>query len=118
MPASAFYLATDEVLFIANDADGDSRYRAQRQLLPPYARSTARRHDTHETVIVVAAGELEFMVNGATGPVGSGSFVRIAAGTTYAYRNTGNRAAVLLIRTISPRRPAASVSVTVSFAAA
>ncbi|HEV7278231.1 MAG TPA: cupin domain-containing protein [Devosiaceae bacterium] len=118
MPATAFYLATNEVLFIANDPDGDSRYRAQRQVLPPYAQSPARRHDTHETVIVVAAGQLEFMVNGATGPVGPGSFVRIAAGTTYAYRNTGKRPAVLLIRTIGPRRAAASLSVTVSFAAA
>ena len=118
MSAKAFYLAASEVLFIANDPGGDDRYTARRQLLPPQARISARRHDTHETVLVVVAGTLEFMVGGAAGPVAAGSFVRVPAGTTYAYRNTGHGAAILLIRTIGPRRPAPSVSVTVSFAAA
>lgn len=118
MQARAFYFATDEILFVANDPGGDSRYLFQRRLLPPRVQLAARRHQTHETVIVVAAGELEFMVDGATGPVGPGSFVRIAAGATYACRNTGQRTALLLVRTIGPRRPAASPFATVSFAAA
>ena len=81
MSAKAFYLAASEVLFIANDPGGDDRYAARRQLLPPQAQISARRHDTHETVLVVVAGTLEFMVGGAAGPVAAGSFVRVPAGT-------------------------------------
>ncbi len=118
MSPKAFYLAGSEVLFIANSPGGGDRYTAQRHVLPPRAQTAARRHDTHETVVVVAAGTVEFMVGGAAGPVAAGSFVRIPAGVTYACRNAGDGAATLLIRTIGPRRAAPSVSVTISFAAA
>ena len=118
MSPKAFYLAGSEVLFIANSASVGERYTAQRHVLPPGAQTAARRHDTRETVVVVAAGTVEFMVGGAAGPVAAGSFVRIPAGATYACRNAGDGAATLLVRTIGPPRRAPSVSVTVSFAAA
>ncbi len=118
MTRHAFFIAGDRVIHIANAAGAGLQYRAQASELFPDEQVEAQKHDTAETVLVIRSGTVEVMVNGATGVVKAGSFVRIPPGAWFAYRNPGNDVARLLSRTapLAPERRARRVSIRIAAA--
>lgn len=64
--------------------------------LPPMMQAGARRNRLEDMLFFVEEGIVEFMVNGAAGIVTAGGFVRIPAGTLYAFRNAGDDCARVL----------------------
>ena len=69
--------------------------------LPPLVLAAARRNGPADLLLTVEEGVVEVMVGGASGFLATGSFVRVPAGATYAYRNVGREAARLVSRTVS-----------------
>jgi len=86
---------------------GTSRYAAMSETLQRGARVTARTHHGFDALFYVDSGALAFMVDGFEGIVAAGGFVRVAAGSWYAYRNGGAGTATLLSRLV----PAQGLSV-------
>jgi len=99
MPQHAFIVTGDKVLHIANPAGAAFPYQATSQVLLPQVQVDPQRHESAETVIVVAQGTLEMMVNGAAALVGAGSHVRVPPGVWFAYRNPSDFPVRLLSRT-------------------
>ncbi len=116
MGKRAFLIAGDRAAVIANDVT-DFRYRAATHCLPVGVQSPARTNPNAETQFLVDEGTVEFMIGGAAGIVFEGDFVRVPAGTVYAFRNAGDSAARVLCRTVSPASMRRAVQLTTSFAA-
>lgn len=114
--SKSFFIAGDRVIFLANADGADLRYRAHSHAVPPRGQIPARINEKSETVFVVEHGMLEFMIGGAVGYVGSGSFVRVPAGVAFAYRNNGDEPALVLSRCVLP--PKATKRMTFEIAAA
>jgi len=118
MSRHAFFIAGDRVVHVANPCGAGFQYQAQSHTLPPQVQVGPHQHEAAETVIVVKAGLLELMVNGAAGYVAAGSFVRIPAKTSFAYRAVGDGPVRLLCRT-APGQPARDAfKITIQIAAA
>lgn len=118
MSRHAFFIAGDRVVHVANPCGAGFQYQAQSHTLLPQAQIGPHQHELAETVLVVKAGTLEVMINGAAGFVTAGSFVRIAAKTWFAYRSVGDDPARVLCRT-APAQPARDAcKITIQIAAA
>lgn len=70
-----------------------------------------------ETQIVLEAGTLEFMIDGATAVIAAPNLVRVAPGVAHAYRNVGHDTARILLRTVRPVPPRRTIRAHVEFAA-
>ncbi len=105
MSRHAFFIADDRVIHVANPCGAGFQYQAQEHSLPPQAQVGPHQHELAETVLVVKEGTLDVMVNGASGYVPAGAFVRIPAKSWFAYRSVGDTPARLLCRT-APAVPA------------
>jgi mannose-6-phosphate isomerase-like protein (cupin superfamily) len=99
MSRHAFFIAGNRIVRIANATGAGFQYQAQSHALLPQVQIGPHMHDNAETVIVVEDGIVEVMINGLAGFVGAGSFVRVPAGTHFAYRNAGDDVAHVLCRT-------------------
>jgi NADPH-dependent 2,4-dienoyl-CoA reductase/sulfur reductase-like enzyme/ferredoxin len=84
--SKSFFLAGNQVVFVANADGADLRYRAHADTIPPQVQVPARTKERSETVFVVEHGTLEFMVGGAVGHIATGSFVRVPLGMGFCYR--------------------------------
>jgi mannose-6-phosphate isomerase-like protein (cupin superfamily) len=102
--SKSFFLAGNQVVFVANADGADLRYRAHAHTVPPNVQVPARTNDHAETVFVVEIGTLEFMVGGAVGHVSAGGFVRIPPGVAFGYRNIGSEPAQILSRSMPPTK--------------
>lgn len=113
MSRRAFFIAGDRIMHIANACGAGLSYQAQAHVVMPGALVGPHVQDRAETVIVVEQGMLEVMVNGMAGLVDSGNFVRVPAGTWYAYRNAGDNVARVLQRTapMPPLREARRITI-------
>ncbi len=118
MSRHAFYIAGNQVLHIANPGGAGLQYQARQLVLAPDEQSAPQRHETAETALTIISGTLEVMVNGAAGLVGSGSFVRVPAGSWFAYRNAGSTPAILLLRTAPATATRSGTRITIHIAAA
>ena len=118
MSRHAFFIADDRVVHVANPTGAGFQYQAQAHTLPPQAQVGPHQHELAETVLVVKRGTLEVMVNGATGYVAAGSFVRIPAKAWFAYRSVGNEPARLLCRTAPAQPTRDGFRITIQIAAA
>jgi len=118
MTRHAFFIADDRIIHVANASGAGFQYRAQAMDLSPDCQIEAQCHEFAETVLVVRSGRLEIMVNGATGIVNAGSFVRIPPQTVYAYRDAGTGMARILYRTAPAVRERGSCCVSIRIAAA
>lgn len=112
----AFLIADDHAACVANDTD-DFRYRAAAHYVPVGVQMPVRCHDHAETQFVVDDGVVEFMIGGAAGIVLAGDFVRVPAGVPYAYRNAGDTAARILVRSANPASTRRASTVVATFAA-
>jgi mannose-6-phosphate isomerase-like protein (cupin superfamily) len=118
MSRHAFFITGDRVVPVANAAGAGFQYQAQAHVLLPQVQIGPHRHEHSETVIVVSEGTLEVMVNGMASLVGAGSFVRIAPGTWFAYRNAGEGPARVLCRTAPQQARRHGLRVTIHLTAA
>lgn len=118
MSRHAFFIAGDRVVHVANPCGAGFRYQAQAHVLLPGQQAEAQMHPGAETVLAICEGMFEVMLNGAAGVFGPGAFVRIPAGTWFAYRNAGDEPARLLCRTAPPSGGRYSCSVTFHLTAA
>jgi mannose-6-phosphate isomerase-like protein (cupin superfamily) len=105
MSRRAFFIAGDRIVHIANPCGAGLSYQAQAHVVAPGAQVGPHVQEQAETVIVVEAGVLQVMVNGMSGLVSGGHFVRVPAKTWFAYRNDTDEAALVLQRT-APMPPA------------
>ena len=117
MSRHAFFVSGSKAVFVANDAGGDRRFEATSHHIPAGTQVPVRSR-AEETICYVEEGTFEFMVNGATGFVTGGSFVRVPAGTPHAYRNAGHRAGRLFARAIPPGVTAEPLRLVIEIAAA
>ena len=115
MAGTSFFVAGDQAAIIANDLS-DPHYRGRAHHVPVAAQVPVRTSGA-ETLFFVERGTLEFMVGGGSSLVGSGGFVRVSAGVSYAYRNAGYETARLLVRTETPRDRKALRKIILEFAA-
>ena len=99
MHKSAYFVTQNRAIRVAND-NGPVPLNVHH--LPPMAQVGARRNGLSEMILFVEEGIVEFMIGGASGFITSGGFVRIPAGTHFAYRNAGDEAAKLVTRTAPP----------------
>ena len=102
MGSKAFVIAGNRAELIANDGC-DFSYRAAAHLVPVGTMIPAHCHEAAETHLLVEHGTFEVMVNGVAAMVPAGQFLRVPAGTHFAYHNVGNTTARLLLRTVAPR---------------
>jgi mannose-6-phosphate isomerase-like protein (cupin superfamily) len=99
MSRRAFFIADDRIIRIANPCGAGLSYQAQAHVVLPGAQVGPHTQELAETVLVVEDGVLEVMVNGMSGLVTAGNFIRIPAKTWYAYRNDSDDAVRILHRT-------------------
>lgn len=118
MSDHAFFFDGDRLVHIANASGAGPQYRAGRRLLLPGMAIATHVEVAAATSIVVTAGIVEMMVGGASGHLGPGEFARIPPGTPFAYRNAGDDAAELLVRTAPLGTPRPTTRVTIEIAAA
>jgi len=97
----AFAIASGTAVAIANDVD-DFRYRAVSISVPAGVQTEPRTNDGFETHFLVEDGFVEVMIGGATAMVLAGDFVRVPPGIVFAYRNSGDEPARLLMRRVNP----------------
>ncbi len=104
---------------VANDVHNRSAYRAEARVLPPEV-MVATRIEASDTLLFVERGLLEVMVDGAAAFIRRGDFVKIAAGSAYAYRNAGSELARVLTApeaVVDPAPSAAVITITSAVAA-
>lgn len=118
MSRRAFFIAGDRIIHIANPCGAGLAYHAQVHVVPPGAQVGPHTQEQAETVLLVEEGQLEVMVNGLTGFISAGNFIRVPAGTWYAYRNDTDNAARVLCRTAPVQKARDACRVTISIAAA
>lgn len=99
MPASAYFVDVSRAVRVAND-NGPMPLNVQS--LPPMIQVGVRRNRLSEMILFVEEGIVEFMINGASGMVSAGGYVRVPVDTPYAYRNAGDDTARLVSRTVLP----------------
>ncbi|MGV3491106.1 MAG: cupin domain-containing protein [Devosia sp.] len=99
MSRHAFFINGDRVVRIANPCGAGFQYQAVTHVVAPRSQIAPLQHSHAETVIVVQTGTLEVMINGLEVFVGAGNFVRIPAKTWFAYANSTDAAAEILVRT-------------------
>ena len=116
MGKTSFVIAGDRAAIVANDVN-DFRYRAAVHYLAVGEQVPVRCHDRAETQFMIEDGMVEFMVGGAAGIVMAGDFVRVPPGVCYAYRNFGDEAARILVRTSSPQTVRRALRIGFEFAA-
>lgn len=116
MGKRAFLIAGDRATLIANDVT-DFSYRASVHHLPIGVQVPAHISERAETQFMVEDGIVEFMIGGAAGMALGGDFVRVPPSVPFAYRNAGDTAAVLLVRTTSPKAICRAIRVGFEFAA-
>lgn len=112
----AFLIAGNHATLIAND-NCDFRYSATAHCVPVGVQVPARCSDRAETQVLVEDGVIEFMIGGAAVMVLAGDFVRVPAGVHFAYRNTGDTTARLLMRSVNPRPARRAMHINATFAA-
>jgi mannose-6-phosphate isomerase-like protein (cupin superfamily) len=118
MSRRAFFIAGDHVFHIANPCGAGLGYHAQAHVVMPGAQVAPQFQEQAETIILVEDGVLEVMINGMTGWVRGGDFIRIPASTWYAYRNDTDDPTRILCRTAPVQRPRESCRITIHIAAA
>lgn len=118
MSRRAFFIAGDRIIHIANPCGAGLNYQAQAHVVLPGAQIGPQMMEQAETVILVEDGLLEVMVNGMSGMVGAGNFVRVPPGAWYACRNDTDDAARILCRTAPVNKTRDTCRVTLSIAAA
>ena len=118
MSRRAFFIAGDRVVHIANPCGAGTGYHGQSHVVQPGAQVGPYMHEQAETIILVEEGVLEVMINGMTGWVRAGDFVRIPASTWHAYRNDTDNLTRILCRTAPVQRPRESCRITIHIAAA
>lgn len=99
MPDSAYFVSRNRARRVANDNGPPPRNVHH---LPPMVQVSARRNPLSEMILFVEEGIVEFMINGASGVISAGGYVRVPADTLYAYRNAGDDTARLVSRTVMP----------------
>lgn len=102
MSRHAFFLKDSRVYHVANPCGAGLNYQARELLLAPGDQTAPGQHLASETTIVVTAGQLEVMINGASSVIETGGFARIAPGLWFAVRNPGAGITRLLVR-IAPQ---------------
>jgi len=112
----AFLIAGQCAARIAND-DTDFRYRAATHDLPVGVQVSVRCNELSESQFLVEDGIVEFMIGGGTGIAFDGDFVRVPPGVVHAYRNAGDTAARILVRTVRPAPVRRALHVGFDFAA-
>ena len=112
----AFMIAGDRAEIVAND-DLDFRHRAAAHQLPGGVQVAALCNEVSETQFLVEDGLVEFMIGGGAGIAFEGDFVRVPRGVVYAYRNAGDTAAKILVRSASPTPLRRALRVSFEFAA-
>ena len=100
MPAGAYFVSRNRAVRVAND-NGPAPCNVHH--LPPMVRVGVRRNRLSEMLLFVEEGIVEFMINGASGVVSAGGYVRVPADTPYAFRNAGDEAARLVSRTVTQK---------------
>lgn len=95
MTQNAYFVSRQRALRIAND-NGPAPLNVHH--LPPMMQAGVRRNGLSQLVLFVEDGIVEFMINGASGLVTAGGFVRIPADTLYAFRNAGDDTARIVSR--------------------
>jgi mannose-6-phosphate isomerase-like protein (cupin superfamily) len=118
MSRRAFFIADDRIIHIANPCGAGLSYQAQAHVVLPGAQVGPHTQERAETVLVVEEGVLEVMVNGMSGFVTAGNFIRIPAKTWYAYRNDSDDPARVLQRTAPMQQHREGCRVTFHIAAA
>jgi mannose-6-phosphate isomerase-like protein (cupin superfamily) len=118
MSRRAFFIAGNRIIPIANPCGAGLSYQALAHVVLPGAQSGPHMQEAAETVIVVEQGGLEVMVNGMAGPVTAGHFIRIPAGSWYAYRNDGDAEALVLCRTAPAQSAREGCTITIQMPAA
>lgn len=118
MSRHAFFIAGEQVLHIANPCGAGIGYHGQPHVVQPGAQVGPHMLEQAETIILVEAGVLEVMINGMTGWVKGGDFIRIPAGAWYAYRNDTENPTRILCRTAPVQRPRERCRITIEIAAA
>lgn len=118
MSRRAFFIAGDRIIHIANPCGAGLSYHAQAHVVMPGAQVGPQMQEQAETIIFVEEGVLEVMINGMTGWVKGGDFIRVPASTWYAYRNDTDDPTRILCRTALVQRPRESCRITIQIAAA
>lgn len=118
MSRRAFFIAGDRIIHIANPCGAGLSYHAQAHVVMPGAQVGPHMQEQAETIIFVEEGVLEVMINGMTGWVKGGDFIRVPASTWYAYRNDTDDPTRILCRTAPVQRPRESCRITIQIAAA
>lgn len=118
MSRRAFFIAGDRIVHIANPCGAGLAYHAQAHLVMPGAQVGPQVQEQAETVVLVEEGVIEVMINGMSGRVTAGNFIRIPAKAWYAYRNDTDNAARVLCRTAPVQRSREGVRITIQIAAA
>lgn len=108
MERHAFFLDGDRLLLIANPCGAALVYHAREIILPPGIQSAIQHHKSAQTIITVAQGSVEIMVNGTSSIPAREQILRIAPGLHFAWRNAGPCLARLLVRTAPSTPPPAS----------
>jgi mannose-6-phosphate isomerase-like protein (cupin superfamily) len=114
----AFFIAGDRIIHIANPCGAGLSYHAQAHVVMPGAQVGPQMQEQAETVILVEEGILEVMINGMSGLVSAGNFIRVPAKAWYAYRNDTDDAARVLCRTAPVQKTREGCRITIQIAAA
>jgi len=118
MSRRAFFIAGDRIIQIANPCDAGLSYQATQYHVLPGEQVGPRMQEQAETVIVVESGVIEVMVNGMSGYVSAGNFMRIPAKTWFAYRNDDDEPARVLQRTAPAQQHREGCKITFQMSAA
>lgn len=118
MSRRAFFIAGDRIIHIANPCGAGLSYQAQAHVVMPGAQVGPQTQEQAETIILVEDGILEVMINGMSGMVGAGNFIRVPAKAWYAYRNDTDDAVHVLCRTAPAQKVRDACRVTIRIAAA
>lgn len=98
MSRHAFHVYDGCVYHIANPCAAGVNDHARDMVLTPRELSPPGQPPSSETVIVVAEGRLEMMINGASATLATGQFAQIRPGHCFVMRNDDHRPARVLVR--------------------
>ena len=118
MSRRAFFIAGDRIIQIANPCGAGLSYQAQAHVVLPGAQVGPHVQELAETVLVVEEGVLDVMINGMSGLITAGNFIRIPAKTWFAYRNDSDDAARVLHRTAPVQQHREARMITIQMSAA
>lgn len=118
MSRRAFFIAGDRIIHIANPCGAGLSYHAQAHEVMPGALVGPQMQEQAETVILVEEGVLEVMINGMSGMVSAGTYIRVPAKAWYAFRNDTEKLVRVLCRTAPAQKVRDACRVTIRIAAA